>query len=518
MPEQPLLCHCGKGDAMLTTAIDMRRGARTHVTPRPQHLRVRWSLLLLLLLLPLLVWAEDPGKALETQYGLYPDFAANLRVQYIGQRMARAVGVEHAAFAVIDQRELNAMALPDGRIYITSLMATTISDDELAFVLGHELTHVKAQHARDQYQRTTLGTLAGAALAALLGGSERDIRLGADIIGGLTYGHYSRKDEHHADAGGVEGMVRAGYDPQRAADAIQRLIDRYGRGDARVPVLGWFASHPDSKNRKERLSQSAKKLQETPPEPLPASLGVALVLDDTSAHAREWMHDYLATRIVMSSQGVAAIRPPAIASSILAAAGDAPWTAEMPKNKKDPLPKVAVLMPDVPTAYRARVAVRQIPAYGAKTTTETRGTAVEATLEWTDLRRGFSGVVRATAQTRNRVAWQAHEQLEDAAELHKLSDGKRRNLEGTLEATAVRRVAMAFAEVVREDGPVDHSAPVTLRIAPRDVRVGDYVYVKRGARIISEVQVTAINGRTVSGQVLWGGHSWQVDDTFERAT
>jgi hypothetical protein len=496
-----------------------------------------------LLLALALAARADSAHAMIREYGLDPDFAATLRVQMIGNRLAQAAGLPNAEFQIINQRELNAMAFPDGRIYITNTLARSVTDDELAFVLGHEITHITEGHAKNQITRATGGAIFGALLAVVLGGSASDIRAGADIVGGLTYGHYSRKDENRADAGGVRLMAQAGYDPKEAADAMQRLIDAYGPGDAKVPVLGWFASHPDSNNRKNRILELADQLENNPIQPLPPPLGVEVVLDESARHAQAWLPDYSAILLAAMGEGkVVSLNPSAAMTTITSVPAPEPVAQDteviiemdgqpeqakpepertddkqkdVDASKEDkPLPEVTVRLPEVPAAYRIVLALRPIPAGGAAQVEDAQGTAVEATLRWTDLATGMGDTITAVAQTTEPVPWKAHEQLPDPTDARKLEDGKQANIEGTLEATAVRRTIAGFAEVIKSGGLVDHSAPVTLRLSKGAVRVNDYVAVVRKDRVVSMVRVTALNGKEVTGLVLWGAHTWQRKDQF----
>jgi Zn-dependent protease with chaperone function len=463
--------------------------------------------------------AADFGQQVEAKYGLDADFATNLRVQLIGQRIARAAEMPNETFKVFNNGELNAFALPDGRVYLTSMMARAVPDDELAFVLGHEITHIREKHSNGQQKRALGGAILGAILVAVLGGSSNDIRLGADIAGGLTYGHYSRKDEHRADAGGVRLMTQAGYDPRKAAEAMQRLIDKYGTGDAKVPVLGWFASHPDSGSRKGRLLALAEDMKKTPPTALPVPAGIDIVLDPSAEHARAWVRDYLAVRLAATGQGQATPLVSLTGTPTKAPGADAS-NSEKPvagKGKEEPLPAVTVTAPPRPPAYRLTLALRAVPAANAARLTEAKGTAVEATLSWAHLPTGTTGTCTARAQTDATVPWMAHKQLTDTGALLKLADGKSRNLESTLEATAVRRAAMAFAEVLEAGGHVDHSAPVTLRLPTTTVRVGDYLLVIRDTSVIAEVRIDSLDRRSATGTVLWGTHQWKSTDRIELA-
>ncbi|HOS43741.1 MAG TPA: M48 family metallopeptidase, partial [Armatimonadota bacterium] len=382
-------------------------------------MRMRGVLLLATLLAVAgLAHAGDYAQELQQKFGLYPDFKATLRVQVIGHRLALAAGLPQASFQIFNNRELNAMAFPDGRIYLTSMMATLVTDDELAFVLGHELTHIKEGHARNQISKATGGALLGAIIVAALGGDAGDIRTGADIAGGLTYGHYSRKDEHRADEGGVRLMSQIGYDPLKAADAMQRLIDKYGRGDAKTPILGWFASHPDSQSRKDRLMKLGDQLKEKPAPALADPRGVTLALDPSALHARAWLHPFLSIMLVHTTGGRAVVLPdadypmPPMPADVRLPADD-----NAKKDEKATLNDVAVVLPPAQPRYTVSVALTEVPAGGAASLAEAQGTAVEASLVWMDAVTGMGGVCAGIAQRKTRGPWRAQDELNDPAAL-----------------------------------------------------------------------------------------------------
>src|SRR5262245_3094078 len=77
------------------------------------------------------------------------DPSYNARVTRVGQRIAQAVGKELPdakwEFVVFDSKEVNAFALPGGKVGVyTGLLQLAENDSELAIVMGHEIGHVIA--------------------------------------------------------------------------------------------------------------------------------------------------------------------------------------------------------------------------------------------------------------------------------------------------------------------------------------------------------------------------------------
>lgn len=159
------------------------------------------------------------------------------------------------SFDVIDSKEINAFALPGGpTFFYTGLMDRLKTEDELAGVLGHELTHVRKQHWAYAYadsQKRNLGlsiilmaARANETLANLVGITN-------DVVFELPF---SRKHETEADDGGFDALVSLGYNPQGLADTFQMLRDAIK--DGTPPEF--FSDHPDDKNRIKRIQEKIK--------------------------------------------------------------------------------------------------------------------------------------------------------------------------------------------------------------------------------------------------------------------
>lgn len=181
------------------------------------------------------------------------DPAANARIQRIGKRIAEAVGdrMPNAQweFVVFDAPEtVNAFALPGGKVGVyTGLIRLAGSDDEIAFVMGHEIAHVTSRHSA---QRAT--ALMGAAIGAVaVEGLTRDSKYHDVIL--ATYGlgaaagelKYSRSHESEADFIGLRYAAYAGYDPHAAVTFWQRMADQSKK--SRIPQF--LSTHPSDEKR-----------------------------------------------------------------------------------------------------------------------------------------------------------------------------------------------------------------------------------------------------------------------------
>ena len=104
------------------------------------------------------------------------DPALNARATRIGQRIAQAVGNELPdakwEFVVFESKELNAFALPGGKVGVyTGLMQLAENDAELATVMGHEIGHVIARHGAERMSEAMVISGVGA-LGSAVGRDE----------------------------------------------------------------------------------------------------------------------------------------------------------------------------------------------------------------------------------------------------------------------------------------------------------------------------------------------------------
>jgi len=188
---------------------------------------------------------KEVAAALEKQYGVWDDPEQTRRIERIGKSLVAVCERKDMpyTFKILNERkELNAMAAPGGFIYITrALLEALESDDEVAFVLGHEIGHVAGDHIRKQLSQAIAGSIL---LDILTGGSSQIVRIGTNIMFSLYQSGYSRQHERDADTRGVRYMKAAGYNPVAAITALKKLgMERY-KG-----LVRWFGTHPDIPSR-----------------------------------------------------------------------------------------------------------------------------------------------------------------------------------------------------------------------------------------------------------------------------
>jgi metalloendopeptidase OMA1, mitochondrial len=192
------------------------------------------------------------------------DPGLNARVTRVGQRIAQAIGHEMPdakwEFVVFDSPDLNAFALPGGKVGVyTGLMQLAENDAELATVMAHEIGHVVARHGAERMSEAVLisglGTVAGQVVEAKTGAQERqlfDLAYGGLATVGRVLPH-SRANESEADRMGAVYAARAGYDPRAAITFWQKMVaqkksaEKAGAAAGKIGAL--LSTHPADEKR-----------------------------------------------------------------------------------------------------------------------------------------------------------------------------------------------------------------------------------------------------------------------------
>ncbi len=194
----------------------------------------------------------DEAERIAAELGLLDAPALQGYVEAVGRRLTGQVhhGQFRYEFRIVDQPTPNAFALPGGFIYVSrGLVVLANSEDELANVLAHEITHVSARHAaaRQEIARTQTNPmmLPGIVLGAVLGDSVgKALSSPFGAFNAPYIARYSREQERTADRGGQELAARAGYDPRGMATFLRSLdaAEGYRHGYSRLP--SFLDTHP----------------------------------------------------------------------------------------------------------------------------------------------------------------------------------------------------------------------------------------------------------------------------------
>ncbi len=200
---------------------------------------------------------QDAARQLEAQYDVLSDPAQTRRLTTIGERLA-AVSDRRGLpwrFRILNAREVNAISLPGGFIYVTrGMLGFVRSDDELAFVLAHEVAHVNQRHHVDLLERHFFLAIV---ITLLFGGNPQTAQV-ADFVGFLLHRGFSRSFEFEADRVGVLLAHRGRFRAEAGLLFMERLRAAEGRDPGAFEVL--FRTHPGLNDRIARVRQELQKL------------------------------------------------------------------------------------------------------------------------------------------------------------------------------------------------------------------------------------------------------------------
>jgi predicted Zn-dependent protease len=212
------------------------------------------------------------GRAVAARIlGEYRELGGDDRTRYLntlGQVLARAsnrpetYGGWH--FLLLDADEVNAFAAPGGFVFVTrGLYATCSTEEQLAAVLAHEVSHVTLRHGLGAIKNerlteafTIIGTTAvkeysSGQLQQLTTAFEGSIN---DIANRMIVSGYSQGQEYAADAEAARVAWRAGYDPAGLTEFLAALREKGKQGATK----GFFSTHPPPGERLTRAESSIK--------------------------------------------------------------------------------------------------------------------------------------------------------------------------------------------------------------------------------------------------------------------
>lgn len=156
---------------------------------------------------------------------------------------------------VLDSAEANAFALPGGYIFITRGLLGVIGSDEakLAAVLAHEIAHSEKKHGLSAvFRQMGLTVLMEVGVMAFDFASADLMRMATATLVQLLQLGWGREAEYEADAIGQIMAVQAGFD---GVGAVSLLDDLFVLDSDDLPMK-LFRTHPDTKNRRDRLEAS----------------------------------------------------------------------------------------------------------------------------------------------------------------------------------------------------------------------------------------------------------------------
>ena len=199
----------------------------------------------------------------EREIGLYQHDSLYNLVNEVGHKLVSRLTNNpfEFKFFLADSEVPNAFALPGGYVYLTrGILLLIQTEDELAGIMAHEITHVTERHSIKQMKKGRIGGILqvpGNIINAVTG-----TRIGNIINTPLAWGSqafissYSRGREKDADSYGARLAVSAGYNPNALADALERLAKGIEIVTGEKEKKNYFSDHPMTSSRTAEIRKS----------------------------------------------------------------------------------------------------------------------------------------------------------------------------------------------------------------------------------------------------------------------
>lgn len=157
-------------------------------------------------------------------------------------------------FKVYLSPEINAFAMADGTVRVYSGLMDKMTDDEVRFVIGHEIGHVKLGPTKKALQAAYATSAARDAAAATSNGAVAVLSQSAlgNLAENLIHAQFSQSQESDSDAYSLEFMKRKKYNLQAAVTALRKL---QGEGGGQQSM---FSSHPAPGARADKIAAQLK--------------------------------------------------------------------------------------------------------------------------------------------------------------------------------------------------------------------------------------------------------------------
>lgn len=181
----------------------------------------------------------------------------NDRLNNVASRLISAIGNEAPVgtvweYHVIEEDVVNAFALPGGQFAVYTGLMAIANDDELAYVVGHELSHVTARHGAQRMSQQAVISVAGQLAQGMFNSSAKQqifavaYGLGTELGATLPF---SRSNELEADDVGSRYAAQAGFNPAGGITMIDKLAAASGGSSS----SDWLSTHPADSKRKSQL-------------------------------------------------------------------------------------------------------------------------------------------------------------------------------------------------------------------------------------------------------------------------
>lgn len=154
---------------------------------------------------------------------------------------------------LIDSPALNASCAPGGKItlYTGLLQKLSLTDDEIAIVIGHEIAHALREHGRERISHAAAQNVLTSAALGAMQSREAQIKMASQFAEIMYNLPNSRKNETEADKIGLELAARAGFNPEASVSVWQKM----GGASSGSQPPEFLSTHPANESRIAQLRQ-----------------------------------------------------------------------------------------------------------------------------------------------------------------------------------------------------------------------------------------------------------------------
>jgi predicted Zn-dependent protease len=195
---------------------------------------------------------ENLAKRISSSFNISSNPYYIERIHRIGEKIVQVCDRKEINyyFYVIEEDKKNAFSIPGGYVYIYKGLLDILNDEELAFVIAHEIAHIVSRHAIKKLQATLGANLLIAASTATNNvGFAKEVSLALEQI----FSGYSQEDEFCADILAVKYMERAGFNPQVSLLVLEKI---YQEDKKNIRPFPYLRTHPFTSQRIRNIKEN----------------------------------------------------------------------------------------------------------------------------------------------------------------------------------------------------------------------------------------------------------------------
>lgn len=213
---------------------------------------MRYLFLVLPILYALAMWHFSSWR-LRRELDAKSTELADPALKPVTDKLAKALDIPRVRVFVYEIPQINGLAAPDGRIFITrgflqKFRTGEVTGEEIASVIAHEMGHVALGHSRRRMIDFSGQNALRMLLMGILGRFIPVIGPWlANTLLSLLAAKLSRRDEYEADAYATALLLKAGIGADPQISLFQKLERLSGGNANQIPA--WLLSHPKAEER-----------------------------------------------------------------------------------------------------------------------------------------------------------------------------------------------------------------------------------------------------------------------------